>query len=146
MSSRAQEADMRILSIAALLVSLVVALPAAEAAFPAQPHVVVIMTDALDVHTAEVMLALHSPPNLERYVAGPGARSRQSFVSNSLCCPSRSTYLSGRYSHNHGVLRNNAPMGSVTAFIDPDPFDPYPRGDLSTLATWLGAAGYRTAH
>ena len=136
---------------ATLLVTLVALADAApsrraEATFPAQPHIIVIMADDLDVHTAETLLALGFMPNLETYVVGRGVRFRQSFVTNSLCCPSRSTYLSGRYSHNHGVLRNNAPYGSVTAFTDPNPFDAYPRGDVSTLATWLRGAGYRTAH
>lgn len=104
------------------------------------------MADDLDVHTVEALLAMGFLPNLQTYVVGRGVRFAQSFVSNSLCCPSRSTYLSGRYSHNHGVLRTNAPNGSVTAFTDPNPFDPFPLGDRSTVATWLRAAGYRTAH
>jgi hypothetical protein len=104
----------------------------AEAAFPGQPHVVVIMADDLDVHTVETLLALGFLPNLQQYVVGRGVRFRQSFVTNSLCCPSRSTYLSGRYLHNHGVLRNNAPYGSVTAFTDPNPFDANPRGPTAS--------------
>ncbi len=118
----------------------------AEAAFPAQPHIVVIMADDLDVEMVETLLAVGFMPNLETYVVGRGVRFRQSFVTNSLCCPSRSTFLSGRYSHNHGVLRNNAPNGSVAAFTDPDPSDGTLQGDHSTVATWLRAAGYRTAH
>lgn len=142
----------RALAIVAALVATLVVLAVegwhrpGEAAFPVQPHVIVIMADDLDVPTVETLLALGFLPNLQQHVVGRGVRFRQSFVTNSLCCPSRATYLSGRYSHNHGVLRNNAPYGSITAFTDPNPFDGSPRGDLSTVATWLRAAGYRTAH
>ena len=55
------------------------------------------------------------------------------FVTTSLCCPSRSSLLTGLYAHNHGVLGNSAPNGGATRF-DPS----------STIATWLQAAGYRT--
>jgi N-acetylglucosamine-6-sulfatase len=113
----------------------------------AAPHIVVIMADDLDVHTVETLLARGLLPNLKTHVVDRGVRFTQSFVSNPLCAPSRSTYLSGRYSHNHGVLRNNAVRnvdspdapryGSVVAFRD-----------SSTIATWLYARSvpYRTGH
>jgi len=56
-----------------------------------------------------------------------------SFVTNALCAPSRATFLTGQYSHNHGVLSNAPPNGGVTAL-----------DDTRTLATWMQAAGYRT--
>jgi N-acetylglucosamine-6-sulfatase len=105
--------------------------PAALAA----PHIVVVMTDDLDVEIAETMLALGFLPNIKTNIVDRGVRFRESFVTTSLCCPSRATYLTGRYAHNHGVLRNNSPRGSVNSFVD-----------TSTLATWLHAAGYHTAH
>lgn len=58
------------------------------------------------------------------------------YVSNPLCCPTRSSILSGGYfSKNHGVLTNKAPNGGAFAFA---PID----GD--TIATRLQAAGYST--
>src|SRR5262249_35864863 len=48
----------------------------------------------------------------------------------SLCCPSRTTYLTGRYAHNTGVGANHNGY---------DHFDP-----TYTLATWLHGTGYRT--
>jgi N-acetylglucosamine-6-sulfatase len=120
---------------------------AAGAVAPAMaaPHIVVIMADDLDVHTVDTMLARGLLPHLKANVVERGVRFTQSFVTNPLCAPSRSTYLSGRYSHNHGVLRNNAVRtpdsspryGSVVAF-----------NDSSTIATWLNvpSASYLTGH
>jgi arylsulfatase A-like enzyme len=56
-------------------------------------------------------------------------------VSNPLCCPSRSTYLTGQYSHTHGVESNGGANGGFANF-----------DDASTLATWLDGAGYHTTH
>ena len=109
----------------------------AQAAVGGPPHIVVVMVDDLDAQTAEVMLAIGLLPNLQRYVVGRGVRFSQSFVTNSLSAPTRATYLTGQYAHNHGVLRNNADAsgssGGVSSFAD-----------ASTLATWLRGAGYRT--
>ena len=61
-------------------------------------------------------------------------RFDQAVVTTSLCCPSRSSILTGQYAHNHGVLTNALPNGGASKF-DPS----------STVATWLSQAGYRTA-
>lgn len=81
------------------------------------------------------MIDLGLMPNLKRYLVDEGVTFANSFVTNSLCCPSRATFLSGRYSHNTGVLTNSLPLGGVTRF-----------DDRRTLATWLQAAGYRTGY
>src|SRR5437870_2398608 len=54
-------------------------------------------------------------PNLDR-LASEGVRFRNAFVVNSLCAPSRSVYLSGRYSHLNGVANNHTqfPVENVT--------------------------------
>ncbi len=61
-------------------------------------------------------------------------RFDQAVATTSLCCPSRSSILTGQYAHNHGVLTNSLPNGGASKF-DPS----------STIATWLTQAGYRTA-
>src|SRR4051812_26683040 len=54
-------------------------------------------------------------PNLDR-LASEGVRFRNAFVINSLCAPSRSIFLTGRYSHLNGVANNHTPfpMENVT--------------------------------
>ncbi len=106
----------------------------AEPADP-RPNIVVIMADDLDVGSVERLLALEMMPHLKRYLIDEGVTFKNSFVTNSLCCPSRATFLTGQYAHNTGVLTNIPPTGGVTTF-----------DDRQTLATWLQAAGYRTAH
>jgi N-acetylglucosamine-6-sulfatase len=56
------------------------------------------------------------------------------FVSTPLCCPSRSSILTGLFSHNTGVLQNFSPNGGATVF-----------NDSQTIAVWLKNSGYRTA-
>src|SRR5688572_21136327 len=48
-------------------------------------------------------------PNLDR-LAAEGVRFRNAFVVNSLCAPSRSVFLTGRYSHHNGVANNHTPF------------------------------------
>jgi len=98
----------------------------------ARPNVIVIMTDDLDELLLETAISDGFMPNLESTFIASGVRMSNSFASNSLCCPSRATFLTGQYTHNHGVLSNHKPFGF-------DALD-----DSSTLATWLTDAGYLT--
>jgi arylsulfatase A-like enzyme len=98
-------------------------------AAPARPNIVLLMTDDQTVESLRVM------PNVKRVLADRGTTFDNSFVSFSLCCPSRATLLTGQYAHNHGVLSNQPPGGG------------YEKLDGShTLPVWLRNAGYYTAH
>lgn len=68
-------------------------------------------------------------PNLDR-LAAEGVRFRNAFVTLSLCAPSRSAFLTGRYNHANGVIDNHTP---------------FPTNNV-THATLLRAAGYKTAY
>ena len=57
---------------------------------------------------------LQIPHQDERRIGGKGVTFDNSFVNYSLCCPSRSTLLTGQYAHNHGV-RGNQPPRAATA-------------------------------
>lgn len=73
-------------------------------------------------------------PNVWNRLVVPGVSFRNAFVPNPLCCPSRATILTGRYSHRTGVWANEAPYGGFDVFDDHD-----------TIAIDLHDAGYRTA-
>lgn len=119
---------MRRLALAvAVLASL--AAPAAAAAAADRPNVVVVMTDDQDFRSMKAM------PQTRRLVASRGTTFATSVVSFPLCCPSRATFLTGQYAHNHGVKWNNAPTGGYTKLRQAE-----------TLPVWLRRAGYRTIH
>jgi N-acetylglucosamine-6-sulfatase len=71
----------------------------------AGPNIVVIMTDDQTVESMRVMA------NVRRLLRDRGATFSQSFVTYALCCPSRATFLTGQYAHNHGVMGNAPPSG-----------------------------------
>lgn len=71
-------------------------------------------------------------PNIDRLYY-EGANVENFFVTQSICSPSRASFLTGTYPHIHGVNQNNK-------HVDPkwDEFAPY--------TAHLQAAGYQTAH
>jgi arylsulfatase A-like enzyme len=91
------------------------------------PNVVVVMTDDQALDTMSAM------PRTRRLLGGHGTSFERSFVSFPLCCPSRATFLTGQYAHNHGVRNNGGPDGGYQSL-----------DKAHTLATWLSGAGYRT--
>lgn len=100
---------------------------------PDPPNILFVVTDD---HAASALGAyggrLLATPNLDR-VGREGARFENCFVTNSICCPSRATMLTGAYSHRHGVYEN--------LFGEKEPFD----GSQLTYPKLLRDAGYRTA-
>ncbi len=94
-------------------------------------NVIVILTDDQRWDT------LWSMPNVQRLLVKHGVTFKNSFVSDSLCCPSRASILTGNYAHTTGVYDNHPPYGGAPRFRE--------NGDEhSTIATWLHAAGYDT--
>ncbi len=67
-------------------------------------------------------------PQVAQKLVANGVTFLRGEVTQSLCCPSRASILTGQYTRHHGV---NTLDG---ALLD----------DSATLATWLDAAGYRT--
>src|SRR5436190_24324364 len=59
----------------------------------AKPNIVLLLTDDQRWNTLWAM------PNVQRLLADHGVTFRNGFVVNSLCCPSRASILTGRYSH-----------------------------------------------
>lgn len=100
-----------------------------------RPNIVFMFADdhaahALSAYRAHLRYgaALPQTPNLDR-IAASGMLFVNSFVTNSICAPSRAAVLTGQYGHLNGVMTNQEPLhpSSVT----------FPR--------LLHAAGYQTA-
>ncbi len=104
------------------------------AALPAgatRPNIVFVLTDDLALNLVQYM------PNV-RKMQQDGVTFANYFVTDSLCCPSRSSIFTGRYPHNTGIYRNVGADGGYQAFVN--------RGhERVTFATALTAAGYHTA-
>ena len=95
-----------------------------------QPDIVLILTDDQRFDTLWAM------PTVRSELMAKGVSFSNGYVSNPVCCPSRSSTLTGLYSHSTRVYTNHPkePFGGFPAF-----------DDRSTVATWLQRAGYRTA-
>lgn len=73
-----------------------------------------------------------------------GVTFTNSFVSTPLCCPGRTSLLTGRYAHAHGVQTNgDAEEGDTRATPGARDFNQNGNDEL-TFARWLKAAGYTT--
>lgn len=68
-------------------------------------------------------------PNMDR-LAAEGIRFRNAFVVNSLCAPSRATFLTGCYGHRNGIVNNHTDFPAANV----------------THATVLRSAGYTTGY
>src|SRR5215203_6256813 len=89
--------------------------PADERQTPEPPNVVLILTDDLTSDDLNPNTLKHMP-NLKSLMMDKGTTFDESFVSNSLCCPSRATILRGQYTHNHQILHNQPPLGARSGF------------------------------
>lgn len=81
--------------------------------------------DALGFMKAQSFL---KTPNMDR-LAKEGAHCKNTFVTTSLCSPSRASMLTGKYAFQHRIVDNNTPIPKGTEF--------FPQ--------YLQAAGYKTA-
>jgi N-acetylglucosamine-6-sulfatase len=98
-----------------------------------RPNIVLVLTDDLDHNLG----TLDHVPKLTGMMGGQGITFPNMFVSQSLCCPSRSSIQRSQYVHNHHVVGNSPPNGGFEKFHAL-------HEDESTVGTWLKAAGYRT--
>jgi arylsulfatase A-like enzyme len=112
------------------------------AATSTRPSFVVVQTDD---QTLEELYAgfgqprLQAMPNTLNLIAKRGETFNDYYVSYPLCCPSRVSLLTGRYSHNNGVKGNVQPNGGYFGFSFRAAYN-------HNLAVWLQNAGYRTIH
>jgi arylsulfatase A-like enzyme len=99
------------------------ALDDAQAQSRARPNVLIIVTDDQRAGTISVM------PKTRRWFVHGGRRYPHAFVTTPLCCPSRTSILTGLFAHNHGVHTNG--IGTVPHHL--------------MLQRYLSDAGYQTA-
>lgn len=97
-----------------------------------RPNIILILTDDLDnkLNTLDYM------PNFRKLMIEHGLSMKDFFVTTPTCCPSRTTILRGQYTHNHEIYTSAATEGFQKFYLL--------NYDSSTIATWLGAAGYQT--
>ncbi|MCA1189108.1 MULTISPECIES: sulfatase-like hydrolase/transferase [unclassified Saccharopolyspora] len=103
--------------------------PVRTAAPASRPNVVVVMTDDQWLDSVRFM------PNVQRLLGLGGATFDRYYASFPLCCPSRSTFLSGQLAHNNGVRHNAPPLGGYDAL-----------DEENALPVWMQRAGYTTSH
>ena len=109
------------MALLALSATFAAASPAAE-----RPNFVHILTDDQTVDSLPFM------PFTQALLGADGATFTNHHAVQPLCCPSRASFLTGQYPHNHGVLNNLPPFG-------------YDRMNFRrTIYTALDGAGYRT--
>src|SRR5262249_36176181 len=94
-----------------------------------RPNIVLILTDDQRWDTLWAM------PHVRADLVDHGVSFDNGFVVNSLCCPSRTSILTGTYSHKTRVYTNEPRCGGFQAF----------HGAKPTIAPWLHSAGYKTA-
>ncbi|HWD63648.1 MAG TPA: sulfatase-like hydrolase/transferase [Solirubrobacteraceae bacterium] len=98
---------------------------------PRHPNVVFVLTDDLSMNLLRYM------PQVQALQAR-GLTFRNYFVSDSLCCPSRTSIFTGNFPHDTGVYDNVGRMGGIRAFYDHG-------NEYNTFNLALQKAGYRTA-
>src|SRR3954471_20202970 len=124
------------LVLAALAATGAISVGPAVAATPrgtrSRPNILFVLADDLD------LAEMRALPHVRSLVATPGTTFDQYVISNSLCCPSRTTTLRGQYAHNTGVWTNGGDNGGFERArangVEQD-----------TVATRLHRAGYTTA-
>jgi arylsulfatase A-like enzyme len=84
--------------------------PAALAAAPARPNILLIISDDQAWSTFNRTLM----PSVYSQLVDRGALFTRAYVNTSLCCPSRAQILTGLYEHHTGVDANETPLDRPT--------------------------------
>eukprot|EP01050_Picozoa_sp_SAG11_P038227 SAG11_NODE_15494_length_576_cov_1.018868_1_plen_165_part_01 len=107
--------------------------PAAEK--KKQPNLVMILTDDQDIKLGSLAVM----PKLHKLVVQEGVFFTNGFIATPICCPSRSTYISGLYQHNHHCLQNSVRTGCSSLSFRSGP-------ETLSAAAALKKVGYTTMY
>jgi arylsulfatase A-like enzyme len=122
---------------AAWLAMVVATMPVATSPSPSKAtaatrlNVVLFLTDDQPWYTVPSTIGVKPMPYLESRVLDPNdhwIRFTNAYLNTPICCPTRTTLMTGRYSHITGVETNGGGIAN----------------ESSTIATWLHGGGYYT--
>ncbi len=137
-TSRGRHRGLRLIGgLIGLLAFALLALPGlAQAKRQERPNIVVVQADDAVIGDLRYM------PNVQKHLIRKGTEFKKFFNSYPLCCPARTTLLTGQFSHNHRVLSNfQSNDGGYYTFSSL----PGKLNQRNSLAPWLDRAGYETA-
>ncbi|XP_049529166.1 N-acetylglucosamine-6-sulfatase isoform X5 [Dermacentor silvarum] len=99
-----------------------------------RPNMVFFLTDDLDLELGSMLKPL---VRTQMLIGDDGVTFANAYVTTPLCCPSRSSILTGRYAHNAGVFNNSLSGGCSSRGWQRGP-------ERSAFAVDLQRAGYET--